>query len=115
MMRNHASGGESVSEARSHGRRHSAAEVRAPTDRLGRSEATAVLTTRVEPARSARDLGPRAGPLLVRDTVALAIAALCERRLPELDGVEVRVGLIGVLRGAPALEQRVHHRAGLGV
>src|SRR5450755_3893606 len=105
MRRNQVSAGESVSEARSHGRRQSTAETRATPRGFRLSRLPTTLTGRW--ASSAGDLRPGVHPLLEWHAVVLAVSALRERRLPELEALEVRVRLVGVQPRAPALLQRV--------
>src|SRR5690348_4923763 len=102
MTRNHASGGDSVNAARSHGRRQSAAEARAARGDFGPVGADVPVTA--DAGRSPGDLRPGRYPLLEPDTVVLAVTALRERRLPELDRVEVRVGLVGVRQARRVLQ-----------
>src|SRR5437868_11501663 len=106
MTRNHASAGESVSAPRSQGRRHSAAEMRAARGPARPSRAVSMVTG--VRTGSAGDLRPGVHPLLERHTVAVAVAALCKGRLPELDRLEVGVRLVRVQPRAPALLERVH-------
>src|SRR5437868_2765318 len=106
MTRNQVSAGESVSAARSHGRRQSAAEIRAARGVARLSRAVSTLTGTW--TDSAGDLRPGVHPLLERHTIVLAVAALRERRLPELDRLEVGIRLVRVQPRAPALLQRVH-------
>src|SRR6185437_6287823 len=104
MTRNQASGGDRVRVARSHARRQSAAETRAVPSawpsaaRPGRIEVSAMRL----PALSG-DPGPRCHPLLERNAVALAVAALRQRGLPERDRLEVRLGRVGVVGVTGAL------------
>src|SRR4051812_19367570 len=110
MSRNHASGAESSVVARNQGRRQNAAETRR---RAG---------SRPPPARYARfgsylppGLGPGLLPLVVVHAVVVAVAAVGDRRLPELDLVEVRRRSIGVVLLARARALLVHLRASLRV
>src|SRR5436190_6116757 len=63
----------------------------------------------------ALDVSPGLLPLRVVHAVALAVAAVLRRRLPELDRLEVRRWGIGVVLRARALGQLVHDRARPGV
>src|SRR5437764_11106132 len=105
MTTNQASGGVRVRVARSHGRRHSAAETRV-SPLTGRSCWTAACVMIARP--SPGDLGPGGGPLLERHAVVLTVAALSQRRLPELQRLEVRLRGVRVVRGARALLEGVH-------
>src|SRR5437667_9157634 len=67
------------------------------------------------PVSSTLDVSPGRLPLRVVHAVALAVAAVLLRRLPELDRPEVRRGGIGVVLRARTLRQLVHDLAGLGV
>src|SRR6266568_7717338 len=109
MTTNQASGGLSVRVARSHGRRQSAAETRATAATEWSSRTAAEV---MEPVRSPGDLRPGRHPLLERHTVVLAVAALGQRRLPELQRLEVRLGGVGVVVGARPFLDLVHDRAG---
>src|ERR1043165_10092040 len=65
--------------------------------------------------RSALEPGPGLLPLRVVLAVALAVAAVGDRRLPEVDLLEVRERRVGVVLLARALRQLVHPGAGLRV
>src|SRR5665213_2616567 len=101
MTRNHASGGVRVSVARSHARRQSVAEMRAMPF-PDRSSRIAVIDMWRFP-RLPDYLRPGGHPTLEWHTVVLAVVAGGQRRLPELDGLEVRRRLIGVVGRARAL------------
>src|SRR5215469_2851524 len=113
MTRNQASGGDRVRVARSHDRRQSAAETRA-SPLTARSLRTAVAVIEFGAYRFwlPGDLGPGGDPLLERHAIVLAVAALRQRRLPELDGLEVGLRRVRVVGGAGALRDLVHDRAG---
>src|SRR5215469_6534077 len=113
MTRNQASGGDRVRVARSHARRQSAAETRA-SPLTARSLRTAVAVIEFGAYRCwlPGDLGPGGDPLLERHAVVLAVAALRQRGLPELEGLEVGLRRVRVVLGAGALRERVHDRAG---
>src|SRR6266542_5696073 len=66
-------------------------------------------------ARSTLDVSPGLLPLPVVHAVALAVAAVLDGRLPELDRVEVGRRSIGVVLLARTLGQLVHDRARLRV
>src|ERR1700732_4451027 len=96
MITNQASGGSRRGIARSRGRLHSTAWSRTAPPPLGRGRA-------VEFSTALRgDRRPGLLPHRVRDAVVAAVVAGGERRLPELDGVEVRARLVGVVLGARA-------------
>src|SRR4029077_7302412 len=52
--------------------------------------------------------GPGCLPRRVRDAVLASVVACCDRRLPELDRVEVRTGCVGVVLGARAGLELLH-------
>src|SRR5207237_1992771 len=115
MTTNQVSPGPSSSAARIQGRRHSSAWTRV-TRPAGRSRASAPTVIRFATARLlAGDRGPRRLPLGVGQAVALAVSAIREWGLPELDGVEVgRRGVGMVLSAGPGL-QLLHLVASLAV
>src|SRR5436305_6855976 len=125
MTRNQASGGESVSRPRSQVRRHSVADTARAipaADAFARGPGggppgprlpAGLATTDTGRSRSADYLCPCAHPLLERHAVVLAVPALSQRGLPELQRLEVRLGSVGVVRRAAALLDLVHDRAGL--
>src|SRR5690242_6332213 len=99
MTTNHSSGGVSSSSGRSQGNRQRAPEKGTAPPPLGRGRSI-VSTAKLG---SALDGRPCRDPLRVGHAVGLAVAAVRERGLPELDGVEVRrPGLVGVVLGAGA-------------
>src|SRR5206468_4990179 len=67
------------------------------------------------PVSSTLDVSPGLLPLRVVHAVALAVAAVLLRRLPELDRVEVLRRCVGVVLRAGALGQLVHDLARLRV
>src|SRR5438270_1649958 len=104
MRTNHAPGPLSSSTARNHGRRNIAADTRVRTSR----------TPSGAPLRTP-SLASYFCPLLLPDAVVhavvFAVVALRDRRLPELDAVEVRTrGICVVDRARPFLDL-FHFRA----
>src|SRR5579859_2584316 len=109
MTRNQASGGERVSNRRSQGRRHRAAEAapaRPGTDvpaagpgggPPGPERGAGLAITDTGNDRSADYLRPGVDPLLERHAVVLAVVALGQRRLPELQCLEVGLRSVGVV------------------
>src|SRR5437016_4682130 len=95
---NHARGGVRSSSERSHGRRQKNAW--RPAGPLFLERGRPVVETAIE--RSPFDRGPRGDPLLVRDALLASVGARGDWRLPEVDGVEVRPGCVGVVLGAGA-------------
>src|SRR3954464_11792922 len=110
MRTNQASGPLRVSAPRNRGRRNSAAERRrgAPEGRPACLEGPATAL------KLALDLLPLLLPARVVDAVGLAVSAVLDRRLPELDAVEVRRRRVRVVPRAAALLDLVHLRARLG-
>src|SRR5439155_22215436 len=106
---NQASGGVRRSASRARGRRHSAAAARLAIPTGGPST-VCVATRSSRPL--ARHLGvPRLDPLRVRHAVRLAVPAVGQRRLPQLDRLEVLQRGVGMVLRARALRQLVHDRA----
>src|SRR5437660_3899201 len=111
MTTNHASGGVRRRSERSQGsRQNTAAKGTAPPP-LGRGRPTASNATTL----LALDRGPGRNPLVVWDAVFASIRAGGLGRLPEMDRVDVRTRLGGVVLGARAGLQGFHLSAGLGV
>src|SRR6478609_10866042 len=69
----------------------------------------------LQPAFLALELGPGLLPLRVVHAVLLAVAAVGDRRLPEVDLLEVLERRVGVVLRTRALGQLVHDRARLRV
>src|SRR5438477_9190763 len=105
MTTNQASGGVRRSSERRPGRRQNSAEngTAPPPLRRGR---------RTTSSNSAFDRCPGRDPLVVRDAALAAVGAGRDRRLPELDGVEVGARGVGVVLGTRARLKRLHLRAG---
>src|SRR5919202_71308 len=77
--------------------------------------AARLVRLRGQGVRSALDLGPFLLPDRVVHAVLLAVPAVRDRRLPELDAVEVGRGSVRVVLGASALLDLVHELARLQV
>src|SRR5438093_11290617 len=104
MTTNHASGGVRRRSERSQGsRQNTAAKGTAPPP-LGRGRPTAFTATTL----LALDRGPGRNPLVVWDAVFASIRAGGVGRLPDVDGVDVRARVGGVVLGGRAGLQGVH-------
>src|ERR1700752_4155167 len=104
MRTNHAPGPLSSRTARSHGRRNIAADTRT---RASRAPSGAPLKTPSLPSY----FRPLLLPDAVVHTAVFAVVALRDRRLPELDRVEVRRRRVRVVDRARALLDPFHFRA----
>src|SRR6476620_6100955 len=110
MTTNQPRGGSSSTEARSHGRRQKAALTRRRAAHFGRPASAAEVTIEL-PGRLSLDRRPGFQPLVVVHAVLLAVAAVGERRLPELQRAVVGEWLVRVVRVARALLDRLHELA----
>src|SRR6266700_6766403 len=110
MTTNDPRGGVSSTSGRSDGRRQNNAENGAAPLPLERGRLA------VSTAKLALDRGPGGDPLVVRDAALAAVRARRQRRLPELDRVEISsAGLVGVVLRARAGLKRFHLGARLRV
>src|SRR5665213_2288783 len=113
MRTNQPRGGASSTEARSQGRRHRKDWRGAvPPFLRGRPVAS---TATFSWGSGGGDAGPRRLPNRVRNALVAPVVARGDRRLPELDGVEIGARRVGVVLSARARLERLHLRAGLGV
>src|SRR6266498_3805270 len=111
MKTNAPTGGARSSSARSHGLRKNAAE----TARRRAAHDGRPVSYGGELRELPLDLRPLLLPDRVVQTVLLAVAAVRDRRLPELDAVEVRRRCVRVVLRATALLDLVHKQARLQV
>src|SRR6267378_4957909 len=111
MTTNHANGGVRRRSERSQGSRQNRAAKGTAPPPLGRGRPTAFTATTL----LALDRGPGRNPLVVWDAVFASIRAGGLGRLPEVNGVDVRARLGGVVLGARAGLQGFHLSARLGV
>src|SRR5947209_1787045 len=124
MTRNQTRGGDRVSSPRSHAWRHRTtaalrpspfAERVAPDPGCGGPDpgvpGRSAITDTERPG-SADYLSPGRDPVLERHAVVLTVAALGQRRLPELQRLEVGLRRVGVVGGAATLLDLVHVGAG---
>src|SRR5450759_1911721 len=106
MKMNHPPGADRSRPARSHGRRKRAADTRV---RVVPSNAKSL-------AQAPAGLGGYFRPLFLPDAVvgavALSVAAVFHRRLPELDAFEICARGVRVVPAARALLDLFHERAG---
>src|SRR6267378_3520260 len=109
MTTNHARGGASSSSGRSHGSRHNRPAKGTAPPPFGRGR-RAVATDKL-----ALDRRPGGNPLVVRDAGLAAVGAGRDRRLPELDRVEIGAGRVGVILGARPGLKGFHLGASLSV
>src|SRR5207249_1004674 len=111
MTTNHPRGGVSSSSGRSQGKRQKNAPRPAAPLVLERGRPDALTAIGSSPL----DGRPGGDPLVVGDAILTAIRAGGDRRLPEVDGIEVRARRVRVVLRAGTRLQRLHLRAGLGV
>src|ERR1700731_443617 len=97
MRTNHAAGPDRSRPARSHGRRNKAADTRVRT-----APFKAMPAVRRAPPGLGRYFGPLFLPHAVVRAVGLSVAAVFDRRLPELDAFEVGARRVGVVFQARA-------------